>query len=107
LYLICGIIVVLFEENNNMGMCKQKDYSSLLGSFVEKEVRGFHEYSANTDDMSGESVFTRSFPHVLHTLDGVRYARILKTVAYIAVDEDAYGMPVVEKWYITSHKKYS
>ncbi len=90
-----------------MGMCKYEDYSTLLGSFVEKDVRGFHEYSANTDDMTGAWVSPWEFPHVLHTLDGVRYARILKTVAYIAVDEDEYGLPVVEKWYITSHRKFS
>lgn len=86
-----------------MGMCKIDECGSLLGSFVEKDVRGFHEYSPNTDDMTG----AWDFPHVLHTFDGVRYARILKTVAYIAVDEDEYGLPVVEKWDITSHKKYS
>jgi hypothetical protein len=30
----------------------------------------------------------------------VRFARILKTVAYIAVDEDANGRPVLNKWNI-------
>jgi hypothetical protein len=44
------------------------------------------------------------FPHKLWTLDGFRHARILKTVAYIIVDEDEYGLPVIEKWDITSHK---
>jgi hypothetical protein len=86
-----------------MGMCKINDYSSLLGSFTEKDVGGRHEYSANTDDMTA----SWDFPHVLHTFDGIRYARILKTVAYIAVDEDAYGQPVVEKWNIASHRQYS
>jgi hypothetical protein len=44
------------------------------------------------------------FPHKLITNDGFRYANIKKTVAEIAIDEDEYGQPVVEKWQIYSHK---
>jgi hypothetical protein len=83
-----------------MGLATMQDYQSTVGQFVEKDVRGTHEYSLNTDEMTG----AWEFPHILHTLDGYRYARVLKTVAYIAVDEDEYGLPVVEKWDITSHK---
>lgn len=43
------------------------------------------------------------FPHVLITNHGYRYARILKTVAYIVVDEDENG-PVTERWNITKNK---
>ena len=87
-----------------MGMCRTTEFTgTILGSFVEKDVRGMHEYSPNTDEMTG----SWDFPHILHTLDGYRYARVLKTVAYIAVDEDEYGQPVVEKWNITSHRTYS
>jgi hypothetical protein len=46
------------------------------------------------------------YPHKLWTLDGFRHARILKTVAYIIVDEDEYGLPVIEKWAIKQHKAY-
>jgi hypothetical protein len=35
-----------------------------------------------------------------------RYAKVLKTVAYIAVDEDEYGKPVTEKWDIKKHVPY-
>jgi hypothetical protein len=45
------------------------------------------------------------FPHILHTFDGIRYARIEDDVAHIAVDEDEYGMPVVETWKIKDHSK--
>ncbi len=31
---------------------------------------------------------------------GWRYAKLLKTVAYIVTDENEYGDPVVEKWNI-------
>ena len=46
------------------------------------------------------------FPHVLFTNDGIRYANVKKTVAYIAVNEDKYGAPVVEKWSIRSLVEY-
>lgn len=39
-------------------------------------------------------------------LDGFRYAKVLKTVAYVVVDEDADGGPVVEKWSIRGHRIY-
>ena len=52
------------------------------------------------DDMTN----SWQFPHKLITNDGFRYANIKATVAEIAVDEDEYGQPVVEKWQIYSHK---
>jgi hypothetical protein len=72
------------------------------GSFIEKDVRGYHFYRANDelDDMTN----SWRFPHKLITNDGFRYANIKKTVAEIAIDEDEYGQPVVEKWQIYSHK---
>lgn len=89
-----------------MGYCNTNDYpmSEILGSFIEKDVKGCHEYSPNPDRL--EMTNPWEFPHILHTNDGFRYARIMKTVAYIAVDEDAYGQPVVEKWYIRSHRMH-
>lgn len=82
-----------------MGMAKWEDYPNTVGCFRERSVGGYHEYSRNTD-----LEFAQDFPHKLWTLDGFRYARILKTVAYICVDEDEYGNPVEEKWDISSHK---
>jgi len=32
---------------------------------------------------------------------------VKKTVAVIVVDEDEYGLPVTEKWYIKGHKEYA
>tara|TARA_R100000951_G_scaffold102070_1_gene93997 strand:- start:606 stop:899 length:294 start_codon:yes stop_codon:yes gene_type:complete len=93
-----------------MGMANWENYPTVLGSFVEKLVGKDHEYSANTDLESGWSAtwdqFAKEFPHKLWTLDGFRYARILKTVAYIVVDEDEYGNPVVQKWNIKRHKVF-
>lgn len=36
-----------------------------------------------------------------------RYAKIKKTVVYVATDEDDYGFPVWEKWHIKNHVQYS
>ena len=72
------------------------------GGFIEKDVKGYHSYYPNDDDMTG----AWDFPHKLETNDkqGFRYARITATRAYIAVDEDAYGNPVIETWTIYSHR---
>jgi hypothetical protein len=31
---------------------------------------------------------------------------VKKTVAYIVVDEDEFGLPVIEKWNIKRHRNY-
>lgn len=77
---------------------------SIIGSFYHKETDVFFEYSTNTEDMTT----SWEFPHKIWVLNGTafRYARVLKTVAYIAVDEDDTGRPVVEKWNIKQNRVY-
>ena len=93
-----------------MGLATMDNMDTLIGRFVEKDFGKTHEYSPNTDIESGWDPkwdqFAAQYPHKLWTLDGYRYARILKTVAYIIVDEDEYGLPVVEKWKIKQHTKF-
>ena len=72
----------------------------LFRSFIEKDCKKRHWYAENNDEMAG----AWDFPHKLITLDGYRYAVVKKTVAYIAVDEDEYGLPVMVKWRIYSHR---
>ena len=36
-----------------------------------------------------------------------RWARVLKTVVYIVVDEAADGTPVVDKWSVNQHRSYA
>jgi hypothetical protein len=38
---------------------------------------------------------------------GYRYGIVKKTVAYVSVDEDEFGLPVIEKWNIKRHRTYS
>ena len=69
--------------------------------FVEREHGNTFSYVDNDErDIC-------DLPHrvrVGYEADQVRYAKVLKTVAYIAVDEDEYGNPVLEKWAISSQE---
>jgi hypothetical protein len=71
------------------------------GSFIEKDVKGYHSYYANTE--TEEMTNSWNFPHKLLTNDGFRYCLVTASRAYIAIDEDAYGQPVIETWEIYSH----
>ena len=78
-----------------------------IGVFVEKDVGNHFEYSLNDERGSW-----CDFPHKiwvggLVNDQGYRYGTVKKTVAYVAVDEDDTGMPVLEKWNIKKHKEYS
>lgn len=79
---------------------------SILGFFNEKDHGNAFEFSLNTDSMA----FCQGFPHKIWVNDligqGYRYGTVKKTVAYICVDEDEFGLPVVEKWDIKNHKLY-
>ena len=78
-----------------------------VGRFVEKEVGNYFEYSVNDDNFD----FCKDFAHKvwvggLVNDQGYRYANVKKTVAYICVDEDEYGNPVVEKWNLKKNVAY-
>ena len=77
------------------------------GAFIEKDHGNFVEY-----DLHGESQLPE-YPHRVWVSEnpvndsGWRYALVKKTVAYIVVDEDDSGQPVVQKWSINGHRIYS
>lgn len=73
-----------------------------IGCFIEKEEGNYFEYSVNDDDFD----FCKEFAHKVWVGDGYRYANVKKTVAYISVDEDEFGLPVVEKWYTKKNWEY-
>ena len=77
-----------------------------IGDFREKDHGLCHWYGAASESEHGQWVRLYNLPHVIWTRDGYRLARILKTVAYVAVDENAMGIPVLEKWQITRHRVY-
>lgn len=79
-----------------------------IGCFTEKEVGNYFEYSENNRCFMD---FHKDYPHIVWVGSvgdqGYRYAHVKKTVAYIVVDEDEYGLPVVEKWDLKKNVRYS
>lgn len=74
-----------------------------LGEFQEKDYGKYFTYK-NTSD---EWALSQGFYHEVDVLDGVRYAKVLTTIAHIAIDEDAEGKTVVEIWKIKKHIRYN
>ena len=80
-----------------------------IGAFVEKEAGNVFEYSINNESWAshlGEDMPHKIWVGGLVNDQGYRYGTVKKTVAYVAVDEDDTGMPVLEKWDIKRHKEY-
>lgn len=82
--------------------------SSIIGCFTEKEHGLLFEYSTNKGGFGALD----GWPHRVYVSSnpindsGWRYARVLKTVAYIVVDEDENGDAIVEKWNIKKQRTY-
>ena len=78
-----------------------------IGCFCEREAGNSFEYSLNTDS----AVFCEDFPHIIWVGDSIgspyRYGIVKKTVAYVAVDEDEFGLPVLERWDLSKNTTYS
>lgn len=79
----------------------------VLGEFTEKDFGNYFHYSVN-DDMDMPDF--AKYPHKVW-VGGLgqqyRYGLVKKTVAYICVDEDEFGLPVVEKWYLKKNITFS
>jgi len=85
--------------------------ATILGAFVEKDFDELFEFTVNDEETSAFN--PEEYPHKVYVtsnpLGGMhawRYARVLKTVAYIITDEDENGDPVVEKWDIKRQQLY-
>jgi hypothetical protein len=77
---------------------------AVLGQFREKDYGKRFEFAERLDF----SIFSE-FPHQIFVGEAgeVRYGLVKKTVAYVVVDEDEYGEPVVSKWQIKNLKEYN
>ena len=72
---------------------------SIIGMFVEKDHGNLFEFSVNPE-VSGA---TAEYPHLVWVNSRnpeTRYAKVLKTVAYVVTDIDEDGNDVVEKWFL-------
>jgi len=77
------------------------------GYFRESETDNFYEYAAHNNFIE-DTVYPDFQCRVFVDNEGSwRYAKIFKTVAYVVVDEDERGEPVIEKWQIKNHHKYN
>lgn len=72
------------------------------GEFQECDYGNYFTYR-KTDNLWA---IEQGFMHEVDVLDGVRFARVLKTVAYVCIDEDEHGKAVFEKWNIKNHSLY-
>jgi len=77
-----------FKDNRSIGCFQHKETG------VWFEFRPTEYWFALKNDLPFEIAVND--PHGF----GVRYADIKKTVAYVAIDEDQNGFPVIEKWQI-------
>ena len=80
---------------------------SILGSFKHTKTNCKFEFSQNTTTDPWGS----DYPHLVwvgpdHYDADYRYARVLKTVAYVVCEEDEAGNPVEQRWPIKAHTKY-
>lgn len=89
-----------------MALASIAQLSTVVGQFQHKETRKFFEFRKTVDrTVRGFEAYPYEV-FVGPSAESVRFARILKTVAYIAVDEDECGNPVEEKWPIKMiHRK--
>lgn len=71
------------------------------GEFYLPETKASFEYKKSDTSWTGSFLEGLDFPHEVFMIDGsTRFARVLKTVAHVVVDETDDGKPVVEKWFI-------
>jgi len=69
-------------------------YGKAQGEFYHKQTRAVFEYR-NTDDAWA---IKNGLQSEIAVGNEIRFATILRTVAYVAIDEDETGKPVLEKW---------
>lgn len=69
----------------------------ILGYFSEREHGNLFEFRLTHDAWA----LSHNLPHEISVGENeVRYAKVLKTVAYVCVDEYPDGTPRLEKWNI-------
>lgn len=67
------------------------------GEFQEKTFGKYFTYSKTTDAWA----IANGCTHEIDVMDGVRFAKVLKTVVHVCVDENLF-----ETWMIKNHIKY-
>ena len=68
------------------------------GCFQHKITKVWFEFRPTDNHYAMEHDIQFEIAVADHFGYGVRFADIKKTVAYVAIDEDHNGLPVIEKW---------
>jgi hypothetical protein len=92
-----------FAPHTNTDIRNGAKLPLVLGCFNEAEFGRLFEYAIRPDDGID---FAPDCPHIVYVGDGFRYARVLKTVAWVAVGEADEGEPVLQKWKLRQHREY-
>lgn len=71
---------------------------NVTGCFKERDYGKYFFYKKTNDAWALSHGLEYEFTG---EQERVRYARVLKTVVHVAVDENPDGSPVLEKWYVT------
>lgn len=80
-----------------------RQFQQDAGEFYLPETKKWFTFQPNTDDAWG---LRHDLIHKIDVLDGYRCGIVRKGVAYIAVDENEYGAPVLERWTITKRRVF-
>lgn len=78
----------------------------LLGDFREAKYGQWFEYAVRPERTFAPADFAPDCPHIIYMNESYRFAKVLKTVAWVCVDEDEDGQPVYEKWHLKGHHHY-
>lgn len=78
-----------------------RQFQDLAGEFYLPETKRWFSFEPNTDDAWG---LQHDLIHKVDVLDGYRCAIVRNTVAYVAVDQDDNGNPILERWTITKRR---
>lgn len=84
-----------------------QDQGKVHGVFQEREYKNWFEYRETDNWWAQQQGLKYEVAVCSLAKRQVRYANVLKTVAYIAVDEDENGNAVLEKWQIANHRKFA
>lgn len=82
------------------------DLPIILGQFREADHGKVFEFA---ERRWPDDTFAADMPHVIYVGGASpepRLAKVLKTVAFVVVDEDADGQPVIERWDIRGCRAY-
>ena len=94
-----------FAAHTNTDYGHGKDVPLILGQFRESDHGQFFEYAARPEGFGGD--FAPEAQHIVYIGGGsFRFARVLKTVAYVVVDEEENETSVEERWSIKHHNQY-